>query len=321
MSIIEKTLSAAQYWGTMVMIRLVLALPYRVAIALGRLVGLLLYAALPLRRKIVTVQMRTALGMEDIRSLVVKVFMNQGEILVDTVRYAYLNDEEIKGRITVESREHLDEALASGRGLMMITGHIGNWEILSHLPRLMGIQFCVMADVRKDARLESIIDGIRSRSGATILPPKGKALMLIKELRKGHTIGVIIDQRGRRRDGLFCDAFGLPAPTNPAPAFIAVKGEAMVLPVYAIREDRGFRIRFDKPVDARSFGQGEAAIQDLSDFMQAWVTSVVRRYPDQWFWLHSRWIKRSTMRKILKRGLDFREFVLSHAQNKGEDEL
>lgn len=113
-----------------------------------------------------------------------------------------------------------------------------------------------MADVRKDARLESIIDGIRSRSGATILPPKGKALMLIKELRKGNTIGMVIDQRGRRRDGLFCEVFGMPAPTNPAPAFIAVKGQALVLPVYAIREGQGYRIRFEEPVDACSFGQG-----------------------------------------------------------------
>ncbi|MCK7471796.1 MAG: hypothetical protein MZU95_14220 [Desulfomicrobium escambiense] len=95
---------------------------------------------------------------------------------------------------------------------------------------------------------------------------------------------------------------------------MAVKGEAMVLPVYAIREDRGL------PNQVRQAGRcpflrprEQAAIQGLSDFMQAWVTSVVRRYPDQWFWLHSRWIKRSTMRKILERGLDFREFVLSHA--------
>lgn len=199
----------------------------------------------------------------------------------------------------------------------MITGHIGNWEILSHLPRLLPVRFCVMADVRKDPRLESIIDGIRSRSGATILPPKGKALMLIRELRKGNTIGMIVDQRGRRRDGLFCDVFGLPAPTNPAPAFIALKGDALVLPVYALKEGRGFRIRFERAADARSFGKGEIAIQALSDFMQSWVSSVVRSHPDQWFWLHSRWVKRSTMRKILKHGLDFRTVVLDHARDSG----
>jgi lauroyl/myristoyl acyltransferase len=196
------------------MIRLVLAC-LSAAVTLGRVVGLVLHAVLPLRRRIVTVQMRTALGTENVRPLAIKVFMNQGVILVDTVRYAYLSDRELRRRIAIEGKEHLDRAVSSGRGIMMTTGHIGNWEILSHLPRLLPIRFCVMADVRKDARLESIIDGIRSRSGATILPPKGKALMLIKELRKGNTIGMVIDQRGRRRDGLFCEVFGMPAPTNP----------------------------------------------------------------------------------------------------------
>lgn len=317
MSFRQNALSAAQYWGTRTMIRLVLALPYPAAVTLGRVVGLVLYAVLPLRRRIVTVQMRTALGTENVRPLAIKVFMNQGVILVDTVRYAYLSDRELRRRIAIEGKEHLDRAVASGRGIMMTTGHIGNWEILSHLPRLLPIRFCVMADVRKDARLESIIDGIRSRSGATILPPKGKALMLIKELRKGNTIGMVIDQRGRRRDGLFCEVFGMPAPTNPAPAFIAVKGQALVLPVYAIREGQGYRIRFEEPVDACSFGQGEAAIRDLSEFMQAWATSVVRQYPDQWFWLHSRWIRRSTMKKVLEEGRDFREFVLAQEHGAG----
>lgn len=292
-------------------IRLVLALPYRWALSIGRVLGLFTWAVLPTRRRLVEVQARSAIGEEATRSFVLKVFMNQGEILVDTIRYAFMDEDELRSRIRIEGRENLEEALEQGRGVMMITGHIGNWEILSNLPRLVGIQFCVMADRREDERLEAAIDGIRRRSGATILPPKGKALMLVKELRKGRLIGMVVDQRGRRRDNLFCDVFGMPAPTNPAPAFIAIKGDALVLPVYAMKEEGGYVIRFDPLVDTRRFSPGADGIEALSRFMQTWVSTTVRKNPTWWFWLHSRWIKRKTFRSLARSGGDFKALVRS----------
>ncbi|HPS94019.1 MAG TPA: hypothetical protein PK600_06115 [Deltaproteobacteria bacterium] len=321
MKVLSRLNSAFQYWGTRAMIRFILAIPYPAALTLGRSIGAIIWAFMPMRRRIVKIQMSSAfgMGMENLRRLVLKVFMNQGVILVDMVRYAFLSDDQIRKKIVVEGREHLDEALATDRGLMLITGHIGNWEILSHLSRLLGIEFCVMADVRKDARLESVVDGIRARSGATILPPRGKALMLIRELKRGRTIGMVVDQRGKFKDHLLCTVFGLPAITNPAPSFIAIKGNALVLPVYAVKKDRTYHICFSRAVDAADFGDGKEAIQSLSDFMQSWVASVVEKYPDQWFWLHSRWVRRKNFQKAIRSVDDFRRFVLSQAGLAGED--
>ena len=307
--------SAFQYWGTRAMIRFIRAIPYPAALTLGRSIGAIIWAFMPMRRRIVKIQMSSAfgMGMENLRRLVLKVFMNQGVILVDMVRYAFLSDDQIRKTIVVEGKEHLDEARATGRGLMLITGHIGNWEILSHLSRLLGIEFCVMADVRKDARLESVADGIRARSGATILPPKGKALMLIRELKKGRTIGMVVDKRGKPKGGLYCTVFGMPAVTNPAPAFIAIRGNALVLPVYVVKRNGAYHICFSRAVDTAGFGEGKEGIQALSDFMQSWVASVVRQYPDQWFWLYSRWLTRPDIRKVIRQGLDFREYVSQKA--------
>jgi KDO2-lipid IV(A) lauroyltransferase len=213
----------------------------------------------------------------------------------------------------VDGKEYLDEALASGRGLMIFTGHIGNWEVLSNVPRLLGTQFCHMAVIRKDARLESIINEMRTRSGVTILPTKGKGLMLIKQLRRGRTISMIVDQRGKSRDGLLCDFFGLPAVTNPGPAFLALKGNALVLPAYTVKLGGIHRICITKAVDASDFGEGDEAIQRLSDFMQSFIASVVEQYPDQWFWLHSRWIRRKNFQNI-KTDKDFRDLVFAQAE-------
>ena len=294
--------------------------PYRPILIFGRSLGFLGWILDRFHRKTADVQMRATLGNAYNRWLSLRVFMNHGDILIDAIRYAFMDDEEIKNKVRVTGREHLDAALADGRGLMMMTGHIGNWEILMHVSRILGIQFCVMADIRKNPRLEDIINDIRSRSGATILPPKGKALMLIKELRKGSTIGMVVDQRGKRGEKVFCDVLGLPAPTNPAPAFIAMKGNALILPVHAIKSGGTYTIHFAPAVDATSFGTGKAGIQAISDYMQAWVSTVVRQHPDQWFWLHCRWTRRSDMRKILRTGSDFKQFVLKQAEESQESE-
>ncbi len=315
MSLLESPLyQEIQYRASKAVIRGIRIMPYRAAIGLGRLIGLAGWLLDPFHRKTVQIQMRAAFGDSYRPGIDRRVFMNHGDILVDTVRYAYMKDPQLRERIVIEGQEHLDKALARGKGLMMITGHIGNWEILSHLPRLLGIRFCVMANIRKDPRLESLVDEIRSRSGATILPPKGKALMLIRELKRGNTIGMIVDQRGKRSESLFCDFFSLPAPTNPAPAFIAVKGDAVILPVHAVKQNGRYLIRFFEPREASSFGNGHDAIRGLSRFMQSWIESVIRQYPDQWFWLHCRWTRRSEMRRLIRAGEDFTAFVLSQAE-------
>ncbi|MGC9325790.1 MAG: lysophospholipid acyltransferase family protein [Desulfomonilia bacterium] len=305
--------SILQFHVVRAVIGLVRIMPYRTVLGIGRGLGCVGWMVDGFHRRVARIQMKAALGEAFRESFVKEVFKFHGDILIDTIRYAYMTDEEIRKRIIVEGKEHLDAAQATGRGLMIITGHIGNWEILSHLPRVIGIRFCVMADIRNDPRLESIIDDIRSRSGATILPPKGKALMLVKELKRGNIVGVLIDQRGKRSDRLLCTFFGLPAPTNPAPAFIAMKGDALVLTVHAIKEKDHYRVTFSPAMDSRTFGQPREAIQPLSDAMQAWVERVVREHACQWFWLHSRWTRRSDMREIIKTGADFRQYIHTQA--------
>ncbi len=290
------------------LIRLVCALPNRAALGLGRGLGLLAWVFDPFHRRVVEVQMRAALGGAYRSGMSREVFKHHGDILIDAVRYAYLDDETIRQKVTVKGREHLQAALAAGRGIMLITGHLGNWEVLAHIPRLLGVEFCVMADTRRDPQHESIVDELRSRSGATILPPKGKALMLIRELKKGRTIGFVVDSRGDRRGGIFCPVFGLPALTNPAPAVIALKGDALIVPVAAIKEGDSYTLTFEPALDVRTCKADP--VQEISDWMQSWVESVVRSRPVQWFWLYSRWIRRSEIRRVIKSGLDFRAYVL-----------
>ena len=298
-----------KYYALLTLIKLIRYLPYSLVLNFFRSLSVIGWLADPFHRKVARIQMQAALGLSHVRHLVLKVFMNQVEIMVDTIRYAFMSDEEIRSRVVVEGKEHMDEAQASGRGVMMITGHIGNWEILGHMKKVMGTEFCIMADMRKDPKLEEIVNDIRVRCGATILPPTGTLHMLIGELKKGKTIGMVIDMRGDRKEDIYCDVFGMPAPTKSAPAFIALKGNALVMPVYTVKKGGAYHWYFAKAVDTEQFGDGDEAVQKLSDFMQSWVASVVRELPEHWFWLYTRWLKRSDMRRVIKNKLDFKEYV------------
>ena len=310
-------------------IALIRVLPYRISLAVGRTCGLLAWGLIPLHREIAAIQILQALGPKMAHKTARRSFMHLGDVIVDTIRFAYLDELALRERIMIEGREHIEGALASGRGVMWFTCHM-NWEQLAHLPQLMDIEFSVMGDIMKNPQLQSIIEDLRTRSSFTLLPPKGGMLArLTEELRQGRTIGMVIDQRGNRSNRLFCDLFGLPAPTSPAPALIALRGDALLLPIVVIKQDETYTIRFEKPIDARDFGDDfnqieglkdgwrSHAVQNLSDCMQTWVGRVAREWPEQYFWVHSRWLRRSDIRRLLKAGGDFRERVCRQAEEFG----
>ena len=309
------------------LIYLVRALPYNVAIAIGRFFGILAWLSLPLHRRISKMQISHSIRGVSPGMMTLKVFMHQGDIFIDTVRFAFMDEETIKKKILIEGREHIESAVASGRGVMMITGHM-NWEILGHIPRVLGFTFSIMGDIIKNPKIQSIIEDMRSRCGFTLLPPKGGMVALItNELKNGRVIGIVIDQRGKRENRVFCDVFGMPAPTSPAPALMALRGDALVQPVYAVKEGDTYLFRFEKTIDSREYGDDytqvetlddcwkSRAVTQLSQDMQSWVSTYVKRCPQQYFWLHSRWLRRSDMKRIIRSGGNLVASVRTQAEH------
>jgi KDO2-lipid IV(A) lauroyltransferase len=290
--------------------------PYPVAIAAGRAIAAIAYLLASKERKIARVQMKAALGDAFRPEMVREVFLHNADVFVDTIRYAFMNDAEIAKKIKIAGAENLRAAQSSGRGVMLIISHAENWEIPANVSRMLNVEFCVMADLRDNTGIATLVNDIRRRTGVTLLPPTGKILMLVKELRRGRTIAFIVDKRGEKGTELYCDFFGMPALTNPAPAFVASKGDAIIVPVYSERKGYSYSITICPGVDAGTF-PGDV-IQSISDFMQTWTESVIRKRPAHWTWAYSRWIRRSEIKEVIKKGLDFREFVISKAAGKKE---
>lgn len=329
MKILQPIVSELLYLTIISFIFLVRITPRPIAITVGRLLGLAFWALVPYYRKLVKIQMKNALGSGYSRLLPIKAFMNFGIIPVEIIKFSYLNEAEIKKRLLVDGMENVESALADGRAIMCVTGHISNWEILANVAIFIGSKLHIVMAIQRDPKLESIFKSIRARlHGVEVLPPKGGMVSsLIETLKQGKHIGMMVDQRHQKKYGLICDLLGMPAITTPAPAFIALKGDAIILPVSSSKgQGKTYRVRFEKPIDPREFGTIDdnierlsdgaqtEAVQKISNSIQAWLTSVIRTYPDQWLWLHSRWVRRKYMKKIFKEGLDFREFVFKQAE-------
>ncbi len=315
---------------------LVRVTPHPIAMATGGILGVFFWAVDPYHRKMVKLQMKSALGPEYYKMLPIKAFVNFGMLPIEIIKFAYLEDAEVRKRIVVEGMENVEEALSTGRGLMIITGHVGNWEVLENMARFIGGNLHFVMDIRRDPKQESLVSDIRSRlPGVVVLPPSGGMISkLIDILKQGKRVAMMVDQRHLRKYRLLCDVLGMPAPSTPAPAFIALKADAIIVPVYMKRMGwKRYKIYFEKPIDTRYFGtldesivklsEGaqEEAVKKLSNQIQAWISSAIRSTPDQWLWLHSRWVRRETMKKILKEGLDFKQVVLAQAEQIRKERL
>lgn len=306
-------------WGALSLVR---TMPYAMAMALGRAIGLAFWAADPFHRGIAEAQMRHALGHAYRRGMSLRVFMNVSDSLIDIIRFARFKDGRALSMIRISGQEHLEAALADGRGIMFITAHIGNWEMIFQISRLTGIDLSIMADRRNNADVESLIQQLRASGGTTVLPPKGGLIArLIGELEANRHVCIFVDKRGKRRNNFYSDFFGIPAPTSPVPAFIGLKTDCLVLPVYAIKNGGKHELCFGPSVEARSFGtdvdiidklddsRHSPAVQKLSDYMQGWVESVIRQHPVQWIWQYPRWLHRSEMRHVLRSGIHLGQYV------------
>ncbi len=298
-------------------------MPYPLATFLGRLLGTVAWICIPLHRKIVAIQMKATVGYKPFMSL--KVFRSQGEQIIDMIKYLYMDQAEIRRRVMILGRENLQQALSDKRGIMFISGHIGPWELLTHIPRLLDIQCSAMADMRDDPRLNKLFKRIYAGGGTTILPPKGGMIKtLSRELKAGRNIGIAIDQRSNRSNRLLCNFLGLQTPTSPAPAYVALMGDALLVPVHVVKQRSKRLMIFGEPRAASSFGSlGELKLKDayqseavrkLSDYCQAWASQVISQHPEQWFWVHSRWTRRSDMQRIIKNKLNFNRYISDQAQ-------
>jgi len=271
-------------------------LPRRLCLAIGRLAGSAFFLLDGRHRRLALRNLDAAFGTErgpaERRAIARSSFRHFGAVAADVLKLFHLSTERARALIEVEGAEHLAGALAAGRGALIMTGHLGNWEVGAAAMSRFG-KLNVIARRLDNSALEKELFGLRRRLGATVIYKKEAARRVLEALRDGEIVAILIDQNVLRREGVFVDFFGRTASTTPGLAAFHLRTGAPVLPVFCRpTAAAGYRIEIHPPLDLPSAGPPEANVLKITQIFTKIIETEVRRTPEFWLWFHDRWRSR-----------------------------
>jgi Kdo2-lipid IVA lauroyltransferase/acyltransferase len=225
-----------------------------------------------------------------IKSIVVGMWDNLGRVLAE---YAHLGEFTWKGadpRIEVMGLENFHAAKARGKGLLIISAHFANWETMPVAAREYGITGGMVVRPTNNPYVARWLAKQRSRYGMPEQISKGAqgTRRIFSLLRKGESILMLVDQRAS--EGIPAPFFGREVMTTPAPAALAIKLGAIILPAWNERLGGAhFRMHVHPPITVSLSGHYDRDLMALTAAINAWVEARVRERPEQWLWIHRRW--------------------------------
>jgi KDO2-lipid IV(A) lauroyltransferase len=282
-------LEYAAFWPFARLLRL---LPHAASRALGGAVGGAAGRLDRRRRRIGRANLAAALPELPARereAILERCFRHFGAVFADALSAARFDAVELCHRVTLAGIEHLVAAEDQGRGVIVLSAHFGNWEVV---PPLVALARGPMASVGRPADnpwVEREIQVLRGRLGNRAVPKRGAVRELFRLLAGGGRVGLLIDQRVRAEEGIDVPFFGRPAWTSPIVARLALRTGAAIVPAFGDHLPGGrYRVEFLPALAAR--GVDDAATTfELTRRCLAVCEQVVRRAPERWLWLHDRW--------------------------------
>jgi KDO2-lipid IV(A) lauroyltransferase len=270
------------------------ALPRPVAVKVGQAVGALARLLLPHLRRRAETNLRLVfpdLDERGRRRLLGGTFRSLGRLLGEVSQFPRLNRENISSVVVYEGLDHFLQAQAEGRGVILLTGHIGAWELSVYAHSIYGHPMSFLARRVDNPLVERLAESYRARYGNRSIDKRGSVREVMRALKAGGVVGILADLNTSREEGVFCDFFGVPACTTAGVATLALRTGAVVLPGYIVWDEvaRVHRLHFEPPIEAISTGnQKEDVVANTARYTKA-LEEVIRRYPDQWLWIHRRW--------------------------------
>jgi len=219
------------------------------------------------------------------------VFKHLGWQLVEFCRMARYTPENTSDWIRTEGLNNYQAAKIRGKGVLIVTGHLGAWELSSFYHSLMGHPMSMVIRRLDNRRLDEFVNGIRCMHGNRVLHKDDFARGLLNSMRKGETVGILMDTNMTPPQGVFVKFFGQQACTASGLARVALKTGAAVLPGFMLWEPKEGRyvLHFGKELVFQRTTDAEADILAATQRCTQAIESWIRRYPDQWLWIHRRW--------------------------------
>jgi Kdo2-lipid IVA lauroyltransferase/acyltransferase len=282
-----------EYWLARLVIGFFAMLPLSVAIRLGAAIGTAGMWIEKLRR---TGRRNLALAFPELSArerekLLRGCFQNLGRLLGVFSHFRDASTGTLREKIHCDGLEHIERALREKRGIIAFTGHVGGWELSSYAPSLYGHPFSFLVRRIDNPKIEALVEEFRTSRGNRTIDKKLAAREMVRILRNGEMMGILVDLNALDREAIFVDFFGVKAATTFVVAKLAVRTGAAIIPIFSPWNEaqQKFMVEVGAPLKFERTGNEEEDTRQATQLLTKVVEDWVRRYPAQWLWVHRRW--------------------------------
>ena len=269
-------------------------IPLTVARFIGKLVGTLAFMVPMTRKKMALENILSSfdggITRGEAKKLLKRVYLYFGQMFLEVPHVMRLSPRNMHEYLAIDHEENLLTALAKGKGVLALTAHFGNWELMSAAVAMHFGNSAVVVRPLDFEPADKLMVDLRSRYGTEIIPAHRSMRHLMRAVRQNKIIGILLDQNVDWYEGAFVNFLGRPACSNKGLALLALRTGAPVIPFFSVKDEAGrYRIIIEKEVTLIRTGDTTRDVEDNTALFTNIIESYIRKYPHHWFWFHNRW--------------------------------
>lgn len=273
--------------------RAVRLFPFTVAGKVGAALGSFMYTVFGYRRSVTERNLRNAFPEytdSQIKGIAGGAFRTVGASLVEFLWTPRLTTEKVRAMVNYKNPEVMKSLLARGKGVVLLSAHFGNWELMGHsIPAHIGVPMLEIAKSQSNPLVDRVIDSFRRQLGNSTVPMEHSVRVVLKALGEGRIVGMLADQTAPK-DSVPVEFFGRPTPTFEGPAVFSLKTGAPIALGFTLREPDGtFSQEFNEVEAVELHGASKENIALLTQKHVRLTEEFIRKHPEQWMWMHKRW--------------------------------
>ena len=283
----------AEHLLVVALVAVLVRIPEGLATAVARGLGVFAGAVLRIRRGVVDENLRRAFPGRSprwYRSVALRTYRHFGGEVVSTFRLARMSPEQRRARFRVEGFDRIAEPVSTGRGVLLLAGHFGNWEVAAVSMRSRGVPIDALVRRQRNPLFDRYLRQTRTALGTGVIYDREPLRAAMKSLRAGRVLALVADQNFTG-DGIFVEFFGSPASTVRGPGVLAMRTGAPVVFLDPRREP-GLRARYTvrySRLPQPDIDDLERGVRKLTQAYTQRLEAAIRECPEQYFWFHRRW--------------------------------
>ncbi len=271
---------------------IVRTLPHQFALCLGRLLGVIIFYMIPIRKKVAMNNILYAFpekNKKERKNIIRRCYINFALNMIEFIRLSKLSKDFYSSYITYVNVELLQKAYEQKKGALCMSGHFGNWELLGAAIHAQGYDLSGIARRQRNHLVDRLINENRRAAGLGVIELGMAIRGVFRALQRNQFIAILADQDARRK-GIFVDFLGHPSSTATGPAVLALKFGCPIIFACCVRGKKGRHTIFFEWIDYSDLdGVTDENIRILTQRHAQTLEKYVRTYPDHWFWMHRRW--------------------------------